>query len=413
MEFVWVEKNKDIKEITNEEMKIQIRWSKEPAEDYLKLSRQYMNAGYITLKEVIENPHGDNIKYDMWFLPGVYMMRQALELLLKAGFAIKGSTKVELQDIFLANKHDVMGLYNTYKDRFGIEKLNESNRKWLEVYLDSIEVVDSNSDLFRYPFKDDFMQQFGNMALDIVHMSHRLIFCYSALNKVIFGEWFYEIKLDLEEEPSFLQFTSSAINNCYLWDSPWSDGFYKQVRGYIEVARFLFEKFKESKDEGLIYPMVFLMRNAIELGLKRLFHTQMEERVEEHIIRRKRNSHLLYKDLWKSIKPILVYYSNEDNQEEETLDLAESYIKSLNNLDKKGDIFRYPCTFSCEYKLNDVEIDVENVYNYLLGLFHFIDGCDSWLDNIKDYEMEMKKEHESDMRSEWESEMRGYLDWEY
>lgn len=413
MEYVWVEKDKDIKEILNEEMKILVKWSKNPAEDYVKLSRQYMNAGYITLKEVIENPHGDNIKYDMWFLPGVYMMRQALELLLKAGFAIKGSTKVELQNIFLANKHDVMGLYKTYKDKFGVEELNESYQEWLEDYLDSIEVVDSSSDLFRYPFKDDFMKQFGNMALDVWHMGNRLIYCYSTLNKMIFGEWFDGTKLDIEEKPAFLQFTSLAMNNCYLWDSPWGDGFHKQVIGYSEVARFLFEKFKESKDEGIFYPMVFLMRNAIELELKRLLHIQMQERVEEHIIRRKKNSHLLYKDLWKFIKPILVYYSKEDNQEEETLFLAESYIKALNNLDKKGDIFRYPCTFSCEYKFHDVEIDVENVYNYLLGLFHFIDGCDSWLDNIKDYEMEMLREYESDMRSEWESEMRSYLNWKY
>jgi hypothetical protein len=402
LEYVWVEKDKNIKNIVNEEMKVHIKWSKKPDEDYARLSRQYMNVGYITLKEVIEVPHNNNSKYDMWFLPGVYMIRQAIELLVKAGLAIKGATKSELQSIFIAAKHNVRELYKTYKDRYGVEELNEAEQTWLEKYLDSIEVVDSGSDLFRYPFKDDFMQQYGDKALDICHMGNRLIYCYSTLNKMIYGEWFDEVKLNLEEEPKFLQSASSGINNCYLWDSPWSDGFRKQITGYSEVATFLFGKFKESKDEALFYPIVFLMRNAIEIGLKRLLHMRMEQSIDECIIRGKRNSHLLYKDLWKSIKPMLVHYSKEDNQNEEILDLAESYIRSLNCLDKNGDIFRYPCSYSNEYKFNDEEIDVANFYEYLLGLFHFIDSCDAWLDNIKDYEMEMKKEYEADMRSEWE-----------
>lgn len=102
---------------------------------------------------------------------------------------------------------------------------------------------------------------------------------------------------------------------------------------------------------------------------------------------------MLYKDLWKSIKPILVHYSKKHNQEEETLDLAERYIQALSGIDKKGDMFRYPCSFSNEYKFNDEE----NFYSYLLGFFNFIDSCDSWLDNIKDYKIEM----------------RSYMEWEY
>ena len=390
MEYVWIEKGKNIKDIVNEEMKVHVKWSKKTDEDYLELSRQYMNSSYITLKEIIEGQHNDNTKYDMWFLPGIYMMRQAIELLLKAGLAVNGAKKSELQGIFIANKHNVNGLYNTFKDRYGIENLNEAEQMWLEKYLCSIELVDSSSDLFRYPFKDEFMKQYGDKALDVWHMSNKLIYCYSTVNKMIFGEWLDKIQLDIEEEPRFIQLAMTGINNCYLWDSPWGDGFHKQVTGYSEVATFLFEKFKESKDKVLFYPIVFLMRNAIEIGLKRLLHINMEKGIDEHIIKRKRNSHLLYKDLWNSIKPMLVYYSEEDNQDKETLDLVEIYIVELNSIDKNGDMFRYPCSFSNEYKFNDEEVDVENFYSYMLGLFHFIDSCDLWLDNIRNYEMEMR-----------------------
>lgn len=397
MEYLWVEKDKNIKDILNEEMKVHVKWSKKTDEDYLELSRQYMNASYITLKDIIEGQHNDNIKYDMWFLPGIYMVRQAIELLLKAGLAVKGATKSDLQGIFIANKHNVKGLYNTFKDSYCVEELNKAEQMWLEKYLDSIELVDSSSDLFRYPFKDEFMHQYGDKALDVWKMSNKLIYCYSTLNKMIFGEWFNEVELDIEEEPQFIHLAMTGINNCYLWNLPWSDGFHRQVIGYSEVATFLFERFKESKDGGLFYPIVFLMRNAIEIGLKRLLHIKMEQSVDEETIRRKRNSHLLYKDLWNSVKPMLVHYSEEDNQDKETLDLVETYIKALNSLDKNGDMFRYPCSFSNEYKFNNEEIDVENFYSYLLGLFHFIDSCDSWLDNIHDYEIEM----------------RNYMEWEY
>lgn len=398
MKFIWLEKDKSLYDIENATMKIHIKWSGETGVDYVELSRQYINAGYITLKEITENSYS-NSKLDMWFLPGVYMMRQAIELLLKAGIAINGSTKREVQETFIETKHNVSALYKIYKGKYEIEKLSPNEQIWLETYLDSIELVDSSSDLFRYPFKDDFMQQYGNQALDICHMGNRLVYCYSTLNKMLFGEWFDAIELNFQEKPQFIQLASSYMGNCYLFDSLWSDGSYKQVTGYSEVAGFLFEKFKESKNEVLFYPIVFLMRNAIEIGLKRLLHVNMEQYIEERTIRGKRNSHLLFKDLWKTIKPLLIHYSNEDNQDEETLELAESYIKSLSSLDKNGDMFRYPCSYSHEYKFNDRKIDLEIFYNYLLGLFHFIDSCNDWLGNIMDYEMELRSEYLSDMQS--------------
>jgi hypothetical protein len=398
MDHIWVEDDKDINEIINNEMKIHIKWSKNPSVDYLELSRHYMNAGYVILKEIIEVQHNDNVKYDMWFLPGVYMMRQAIELLLKAGLAEREEKKSNLQTIFLACKHDVNALYKTYKCLDGISKINQDKLEWLETYLESIEIVDSSSDLFRYPFRDEFMKQYGNKALDVWHMGNRLIDCYNILNEMIYGEEYEEnVKckeggLEYKEEPKFIEVASSGINNCYLWESPLSDGFHKQVVGYSEVATFLYGKFEKSKEETLFYPIVFLLRNAIEIGLKRLLHMNMEECVDKHIIRGKRNSHKLYKDLWKTIKPMLIHYSEEDNQDKHTLEIVENYIKSLEGIDLSGDIFRYPSSFSHEYKFNDKEVDVENFFKYLLGLFNFIDSCDLWLSYIRDVEVELRSE---------------------
>lgn len=399
-EYVWMNKDANIMAKVNDEMTLYFKWSKDLKTDYMILSRSYAESGFEILKDIIEGSH-NNRKYDTWFLPAVYLMRQSIELILKAGLSERGMCKKDLQDVFVEKKHNVIGLYNIFKLNFWLANLSISEQKWLEQYLSSIELIDSNSDLFRYPLKDKFMKQYGNKSLDIFIMSNQLMYCYSILNKMLYGKWYENIIPNLNEDAQFLQLTDNNIDNCYLWDSPLSEGFYKQIEGYSDVAGLLFHNFKSGKDEKYFYPIVFLMRNAIEIGLKRLLHLKMVERVEKKKIIKSRNSHLLYKDLWKSIKPMLIHYGEEDQQNPEDIEIAEQYILALDAIDKKGDTFRYPCSYSHEYKFNDCEVDVGNFYNYLLSLFHFIDSCDAWLGVLRDFENEMMSENLSDVWSEW------------
>ena len=48
-------------------------------------------------------------------------------------------------------------------------------------------------------------------------------------------------------------------------------------------------------------------------------------------------------------------------------------------------------------------IDIGNAYRYIKSLINFLDGCDSMLDEIAEYE--------SDMRTEYEAEMSSYMVW--
>lgn len=48
-------------------------------------------------------------------------------------------------------------------------------------------------------------------------------------------------------------------------------------------------------------------------------------------------------------------------------------------------------------------MDLSNVYTYLKAIINFLEGCDSMLDAIADYESEMK--------AEYESEMMANMDW--
>ena len=48
-------------------------------------------------------------------------------------------------------------------------------------------------------------------------------------------------------------------------------------------------------------------------------------------------------------------------------------------------------------------MDLSNVYTYLKAIINFLEGCNSMLDAIADYE--------SEMEAEYESEMRANMDW--
>ncbi|MDB7983740.1 hypothetical protein [Faecalicoccus pleomorphus] len=74
-------------------------------------------------------------------------------------------------------------------------------------------------------------------------------------------------------------------------------------------------------------------------------------------------------------------------------------IEEINLLDKNGDVFRYPTSYSLEYRLDDKKVDLTNVYEYNKALINFLNGCDSMLDAIADYQSEMKAEYVAEMMS--------------
>lgn len=385
-EYHWISKDKTFWSISDSPKMVTVKWSKDIQKDLLYLSESFHSAGYIICEEILTSPR-NNIKYDMWFLPGVYLLRHSIELLLKSGLAVLIPNKPTLQDLFISAKHNLINLFNEYIAKKEINLSKSNNLKWVKSYLESIEVIDKNSDLFRYPFKDDFLQQYHKDFLDVADMGNKLLKCYSILLNSITDE---NMELSLEEEPTFFTFATHGIGNCSLWDSPMSDGFHKQVMGYKEAANFLYKKYINRNDKKIIFPVFFLMRNAIELALKRLLYTKTEYKIPNHIIKRVRNSHYLYKDLWKRIKPLIINYSSSTESENDDLSIVETYIRELNSIDKNGDIFRYPFTFSFEYKFDNKSLDFQNAFLWLKRLFNFFDACDDKLKDICDIENEMR-----------------------
>ena len=60
-----------------------------------------------------------------------------------------------------------------------------------------------------------------------------------------------------------------------------------------------------------------------------------------------------------------------------------------------------------EYRFDNKELDISNVYTYLKAIINFLDGCDSMLDAIADYQSEIKAPK---VVTEFRASLKSYID---
>lgn len=400
--WIWPSSDMDFWKIINERTSVTINWSHNCFEDYKNLTYRSYKCGYETFKEVIGSGH-DNVKSDMWFLTGIFLVRHSLELGLKALLCRVLPRKRDIEDAFEECCHDVSLLYEKYTKAGLEEYLTDEEDKWLTEYLYSLEEVDRKSDMFRFPFEDEFLSKYRDKFLDIVDVANNLLQGFALVKKCIEkGIVLKEDEFDSDLKPKFFVFSSHGFGNCYLWQRISDEGFHVKVMGYSEVIDYIYQN-QSISNEDKLYPLIFMFRNTIELCLKRLFYSRVENGVPLKIFYSKRKSHYIKKDLWKNVKPVIVKYANDSGEDLTTIDIVENLLDEINTLDKNGDKFRYPTSYSLEYRFDNRKLDIGNVYVYLKAIVSFLDGCDSMLDAIADYE--------SEMRAEYESEMSANMDW--
>lgn len=400
--WIWPSSDMNFWKIDNDTTSVTIKWNRNYFEDYKTLAYQFYECGYKTFEEVIGSGD-DNVKSDMWFLTGIFLVRHSLELGLKALLCRVLSRKRDIEDAFEECCHDVSMLFHKYTDT-GLEKyLTDEEEEWLVKYLYSLEEVDKKSDMFRFPFEDEFLSKYRDKFLDNVDVANNLLQCFALIKKCIErGIVLKEDEFDSELKPEFFVFASHGFGNCYLWQRISDKGFYVKVTGYSEVIDYIYQN-QDITNEDKLYPLIFMFRNTIELCLKRLFYSRVDNGVPLKVFNSKRKSHLIKKDLWKNVKPVIVKYANDSSEDLTTIDIVEGLLDEINALDKSGDNFRYPTSYSLEYRFDDKKLDISNVYKYLKAIINFLDSCDSMLDELADYENEM--------RAEYESEMRASMDW--
>ena len=398
--FLWSYKNMDFWKIENADNIVEIKWSHNCFEDYRKLAMDFYSCGYKTFEEVIDSGH-DNVKSDMWFLAGIFLLRQSIELGLKALICRICNNKKCIQEIFERCCHDLSMLLKNYYDVGNEEFLDDAEKKWLKEYLYSLEEVDSKSDMFRFPFEDEFLSKYRDMFLDNVDVANNLVQAFGLVYKCMQKGEILEA-FDSNFKSKFFVFASHGIGNCYLWQRVSDEGFHVKITGYNAVIDYIYNN-QNILPEVKIYPLMFMLRNTIELCLKRLFYSRVEKGVTLKVFNSKRRSHLIKKDLWKNVKPVIERYARVSDSDLEMIEIVGGALCTIDQIDKNGDMFRYPTTYSLEYKFDKKSIDISNVYRYLKSLINFLDGCDSMLEEIAEYE--------SDMRAEYEAEMSSYMVW--
>lgn len=281
LEYIWPPDNDDFFKINNYDNVVKIEWTKDLFVDYSKLAEDFWNCGYSVLKEVVDSGH-NNVKSDMWFLTGIFLVRQSIELLIKA-LLISSVDKRNITTLFMDYKHNLSGLFCYYDSVSTNSYLNEDEKIWIKKYLESLEEVDEKSDMFRFPFDDEFLEKYQNKFLDNVCVANNMFQAYFLIRKCINkGDTGDGGGFDQELEPFFFVFASDGIGNCMLYQGISDCGFHSKIKGYVDVLEYLYSC--ESIEWNVkIYPLLFVGRNAIELCLKRLFYSRVENGVPRYI----------------------------------------------------------------------------------------------------------------------------------
>lgn len=138
-------------------------------------------------------------------LNGNLLIRQSLELSLKALLCRVYSRKRDVQDAFEECCHDLSMLFQKYNDT-DIEKyLNNNEEEWLTKYFASLEEVDKKSDMFRFPFEDDFLLKYRDKFLDNVDVANNMLQAFSLIKKCIEkGNIEKDVEFNGDLQPEFL-----------------------------------------------------------------------------------------------------------------------------------------------------------------------------------------------------------------
>lgn len=184
------------------------------------------------------------------------------------------------------------------------------------------------------------------------------------------------------------------------------DKFFLFSEGYKTAATKLFEQLDGSAFNAnvLVYPLIFLNRQFLELRLKELICGLNFTISHEHKFS---NGHDL-KRLWDTYKNLVMQIGDNNIPDKTTLQNTENLILEFNSIDPKSFSFRYPVDTTAERNpsLTITNIDLLNFMTSMKKLYNFFDTQSDMVFHLID----LTEEFISIMRSEYESEMRSYYD---
>lgn len=165
--------------------------------------------------------------------------------------------------------------------------------------------------------------------------------------------------------------------------------FYGYIHGYQLSADELIDRLSERNDLGyldtIIYPVMFLYRQFIELSLKQIYFYYSREDAKDKIKRIQRTSHDLIA-IWKEVKIVLIEAS-DCRDDKESIETVENYIMQFSEIDNSSFRFRYPVNKQFEQTVEKQQkINLSNLKSRMTELGNFFDAATSKLAHMREYE---------------------------
>lgn len=167
--------------------------------------------------------------------------------------------------------------------------------------------------------------------------------------------------------------------------------FFGYYSGYKDAADVLVDKVLSEGDsfslDRLIYPIVFLYRQSLELLLKHIFIEYADMSRDDTIRTIKSVSHNLI-SIWNKVKPLLEKVLRDDPAKDK-ISWLNSVIIEFDEHDRNSFNFRYPITRNGDRIHSEHQyIDYPNLKDEMNNVYDFLETIQSMLD----YENQLRED---------------------
>ena len=192
---------------------------------------------------------------------------------------------------------------------------------------------------------------------------------------------------DKQAEQLFAADVDWWMNACL---DPFHENWYPYVNGYKRGADVLVEHVRNNRIDldSLVFPVVFLYRQYIELQLKCIIGNSRKlfDQPGEF------PKHNKLDQLWREARRILEKVYEGDTKED--LDEIEEHIKQFCDRDAFGDAFRYPTDIKGDKSLLGLmHINVRKFSETMKKAADLLDGASMGIDERLAWKMEMESEY--------------------
>lgn len=190
-------------------------------------------------------------------------------------------------------------------------------------------------------------------------------------------------KVPSVEDQLFIEAEDWWMNACF---DCYHDPTELYIAGYKEAADLLVDSVSERKGaaDSLIFPIVFLYRQYIELRLKSLIRDGKSLIDKEY---KEKPEHRLG-PLWLQVKVLFdEIFSDADPEIDRAI---ESLIQQFEEVDPRSTTFRYPKDFKGNNSLNinTPRVNLRNLYEVVNAMYIILEGSSALIGEYQGYKMD-------------------------